>query len=103
MGCMDNNNVLLLLVSYPAFLDDYAEWLIKRKEAGYKLIKLHKASEPYRFKIKDDDLKHMQELLSCTTCRFLNEEAYQTGQPWCNSPHPPDIQDNYCYTFEPQR
>lgn len=62
-------------------------------------VVIHKAGMP-KLIVPDDGLEYLREVLSCPTCKFDNEEASQEGLPWCNAPHPPDIEDNYCNTFE---
>jgi len=85
------------------YLDTFKLLENKFKKRSHRLVTVHKAAKPYQFKIKDNDPKYLRELLSCPNCRFHNKEASQKGQPWCNAPHPPEIQNNYCNTFEQER
>jgi hypothetical protein len=62
-------------------------------------VVIHRTGVP-KLIVPDDGLEYLREVLSCPTCRFDNEEAWQKGLPWCNAPHPPDIENNYCNTFE---
>ncbi len=55
-----------------------------------------------RLLYSDSDLKYQQEILSCTTCAFCDQEAAKQGQPWCSAPNSPHIENNYCNTFTPK-
>ena len=79
--------------------DEYIEDIDKNSRP----ILIHKAAKPYKEIESDAELEYLLEVLSCTTCGFYNEEAFQRGKPWCNAPHPPEIENNYCITFKPKR
>ena len=74
--------------------------LSELKKPSRRPFVIHRAAKPYKSILSDGELKHLRDMLSCPTCRFDNEEALQKGLPWCNAPHPPDIENNYCNTFE---
>ncbi|MFC1918310.1 hypothetical protein ACFLXH_06650 [Chloroflexota bacterium] len=83
--------------SYPRWLK---KWLMKRR---YVFVTIHAAHKPYRLKTVDHDPQHIRDMLSCPSCRFYQEEDAQRGRPWCNAPYPPEIENNYCITFEPNK
>jgi hypothetical protein len=58
--------------------------------------------KPKSFLYADPKAKERQELLSCTTCVFCNQKDAEMGLPWCTAPNPPDIKEDYCYTFTPK-
>jgi len=96
----------IVLLFTPLFLQElgrirYPIWLVNwLKKTHPRSVTVHKEGKPYKFKITGGELKYLWDMLSCPTCKFYNEEASQKGIPWCNAPHPPDIEDNYCNTFE---
>ena len=82
-----------------------SKW-VKRLIANVKpseLVAIHKEAEPYKLRITDTNPQFIRETLSCPTCIFDNEDASQKEQPWCNAPHPPEIKDDYCHSFEPRK
>jgi hypothetical protein len=72
----------------------------RKKKKGNRYVTIHKASEPYKFKIKDHNLSYLRETLSCLTCRFNDDDAFEKGEPWCKASNPPEIDNNYCHAFE---
>jgi len=61
---------------------------------------IHRAAKPYKTMVSDDELRYLREVLSCPTCRFDDKDAMQKERPWCKAPNPPEIEDDYCQTFE---
>ena len=61
------------------------------------------AERPKNFLYIDPKAKGQQELLSCPTCAFFNQEAAERGESWCDAPSPPNIENNYCNTFTPKK
>ena len=49
----------------------------------------------------DYDFRHLQEVLSCPTCVYADQEARTLGNPWCNAPQSPNIKNNLCNTWQP--
>jgi len=78
----------------------------KKTPAGarvFRLSDIYKLGEIDKLIHTDYDFRHFQEVLSCTTCAFADQEAMEQGQPWCFAPNPPDIgKNNYCNTFAPK-
>lgn len=48
----------------------------------------------------NDDLRHFQEILSCTNCVYFNQQADGKDIPWCIAPNSPNIENNHCLTFK---
>jgi len=66
----------------------------------FRLSNIYKATHTDKLIDTDHDFQYLQEVLSCPTCAFADQEVRQRGKPWCSAPNPPDIKDNYCHTWQ---
>jgi hypothetical protein len=67
-----------------------------------RLSDIHESAKSDNVVATGRDFRYWQEILSCPTCKFADQEACLQGRPWCKAPSSPDIRKHYCQTFQRQ-
>ena len=67
---------------------------------GFRLSDIYTSVDTDKVIHTDYDFRYLQEVLSCPTCVFADQKSRHQGKPWCNAPQAPDIQGNYCHTWQ---
>ena len=76
-------------------------WLPTKKPRNtLQLSSIYKRTEVDKFIHANPELRYLQETMSCTNCAFADRQAMAQGNPWCDAPVPPVIENNYCHTWE---
>jgi len=67
----------------------------------FRLSDIYKSSDTDKLIRTNYDFQYLQEVLSCPTCIYADQEARNKGNPWCVASQPPDIRNNHCNTWQP--
>jgi len=66
----------------------------------FRLSDIYKSSDSDELIHTDYDFRYLQEVLSCPTCVYADQEARNQGNPWCSASQPPDIIKNRCNSWQ---
>ncbi|MFC2072852.1 hypothetical protein ACFLUU_09220 [Chloroflexota bacterium] len=66
----------------------------------FRLSDIYKSSDSDELIHTDYDFRYLQEVLSCPTCVYDDQEARNQGNPWCSALQPPDIIKNRCNSWQ---
>ncbi len=72
----------------------------QEKRSAIRLLHIYKGACEDRVLSTGYGLQSFAEVLNCPTCKFADQAARKQGMPWCESPNQPDIEKDYCSTFE---